>query len=160
MGPFPRWDFWSGGYLGPGIEAAGEALEHCLQCARDCGCCGAGIQAQSGRACLAGHCLTRARLSPFPYTHAAEMFQASIPSSLSQYNRKMPVWEIPSVGWRTKVNRNSSTQRNKSSWMDRLLITFTFHYRCIHFFGCVNNMLDIYKLHSILNFRDKIKLFF
>lgn len=54
------------------------------------------LQGQGGRVCLAGHCLTRARFAPFSYTHAPEMFQASSHSTLSQYNRKMPVQEIPS----------------------------------------------------------------
>lgn len=110
-----------------------------------CGYCGAAIQAQGNRVCLAGHCLTRARFAPFPYTHAPEMFQTSSPSSLPQYNRKMPIWEITSVGSRIKVNRNSGIQENKSSYLHRVLITFTFYYRCIHFFFwmCRHNVLDI-----------------
>lgn len=99
-----------------------------------CGYCVAGRQVQGGRACPSGYCLIRARLAPFPYTHDPEMFRASSPSSLSQYDRKMHVWEIPPVGLRTKVNRNSGIQENKSTCLDRLLITFTFDYRCIHFF--------------------------
>lgn len=127
-----------------------------------CGYCGVGIQAQGNRVCLAGHCLTRARFAPFLYTHAPEVFQTSSPSSLPQYNRKMPIWEIPSVGSRIKVNRNSDIQENKSSYLHRVLITFTFYYRCIHFFFwmCKHNVLDISKVHSILNFRDKKKILF
>lgn len=35
LGPSPRWDFWSLGLSGAGLEAPGAGVGHCLGYARD-----------------------------------------------------------------------------------------------------------------------------
>lgn len=56
----------------------------------------------------------------------------------------------------------SGVRESKLTCLDRLMISFTFDYRCIHLFVWMSkhNMLNISKLYNMLKFKQKGKTFF